>query len=78
MERIFLVEDDKEISRNLALLLGTEGFNVTHTSTQKDSIAMLAQESFDLTLVECLQAVLILVFHSRWEALESAYLGYSA
>ena len=37
MKRIFLVEDDKEIAKNLALLLRTEGFNVTHASSQGEA-----------------------------------------
>ena len=41
MKRIFLVEDDKEIAKNLALLLRTEGFNVTHASSQGEAISVL-------------------------------------
>ena len=41
MKRIFLVEDDKEIAKNLALLLHAEGFNVTHASSQGEAISVL-------------------------------------
>lgn len=34
MKRIFFVEDDREIAKNLTRLLGSEGFAVTHASTR--------------------------------------------
>ena len=43
MKRIFLVEDDKEIAKNLALLLRTEGFNVTHASSQRKPYPFLTE-----------------------------------
>lgn len=52
MKRIFLVEDDAKISRNLIRLLETEGFAVSHASTQKEAIAMLDTGRFDLALVD--------------------------
>lgn len=52
MKRIFLVEDDKEIAKNLTRLLNTEGFNVTHSPTQKETVQMLATNKFDLALVD--------------------------
>ena len=52
MKQIFLVEDDKEIAKNLGRLLRSEGFIVTHAPTQKDAIAMLAENKFDLALVD--------------------------
>ncbi|QAT50431.1 response regulator transcription factor [Caproiciproducens sp. NJN-50] len=52
MPRIFLVEDDKEIAKNLALLLRSEGFTVTHVSTQREALAALAGNKFDLALVD--------------------------
>ena len=54
MKRIFLVEDDKEIAKNLSLLLRSEGFSVAHASTQKEAVAMLDGNSFDLALVDIL------------------------
>ena len=52
MKRIFLVEDDKEISKNLARLLQAEGFSVSHASNQREAAAMLAVNAYDLALVD--------------------------
>ena len=52
MRRIFLVEDDKEIAKNLARLLFSEGFTVTHAFTQREATAVLASHKFDLALVD--------------------------
>ena len=52
MKRIFLVEDDKEIAKNLVLLLRSEGFTVTHASTRGEAIAALAGNKFDLALID--------------------------
>lgn len=52
MSRIFLVEDDKEIAKNLTLLLHSEGFTVTKASTQREAANMLAGNKFDLALVD--------------------------
>ncbi|MBE5977674.1 MAG: response regulator transcription factor [Paenibacillaceae bacterium] len=52
MPRIFLVEDDKAIAKNLMLLLSSEGFTVTHASTQGEALAALGQNKFDLALID--------------------------
>ena len=52
MKGIFLVEDDKEIAKNLALLLRSEGFIVTHARTQREAVGVLAENKFDLALVD--------------------------
>ncbi|NLD19498.1 MAG: response regulator transcription factor [Clostridiales bacterium] len=52
MKRIFLVEDDKEIAKNLTLLLQSQGFAVTHAPTQREAVAMIADNRFDLALVD--------------------------
>jgi len=52
MKKIFLVEDDKTISKNLILLLRSEGFTVNHASTQGEAIQMLAAGKFDMALVD--------------------------
>ena len=52
MKRIFLVEDDKEIAKNLILLLHSEGFIVTHASTRSDAIAAFTRNKFDLALID--------------------------
>lgn len=52
MKRIFLVEDDKAIAKNLTLLLRSEGFAVTHASTQTEAFSMLDQNKYDLSLID--------------------------
>ena len=52
MSRIFLVEDDKTIAKNLVLLLRSEGFAVTHTTTQKEALCALDDGKFDLALLD--------------------------
>ena len=52
MKRIFLVEDDQAIAKNLLLLLQSEGFTVRHASTQSDAFGELTQNQFDLALID--------------------------
>lgn len=52
MKRIFLVEDDKTIAKNLVLLLRSEGFSVTHAPTRGDALAALVGNKFDLALID--------------------------
>lgn len=52
MKHLFLVEDDNAIARNLMLLLGSEGFTVTHASTQGEALAKLNAGRFDLALID--------------------------
>ena len=52
MTRIFLVEDDKAIAKNLTPLLRSEGFTVSHAATRGEASAMLAGNLFDLALVD--------------------------
>lgn len=52
MKRIFLVEDDKAIAKNLVLLLCSEGFKVIHAATQGEAVDTLAQNQFDLALID--------------------------
>lgn len=52
MKRIFLVEDDAAIAKNLTLLLRSEGFTVTHAPTRRDALAALDTGQFDLALVD--------------------------
>ncbi len=52
MKRIFLVEDDKAIAKNLILLLQSEGFTVTHAPTRGDALAVLGGNKFDLALID--------------------------
>lgn len=52
MKKIFLVEDDKAISKNLMLLLQSEEFAVSRASTQGEAIGILAEGRFDMALVD--------------------------
>jgi DNA-binding response OmpR family regulator len=52
MKRIFLVEDDKAIAKNLILLLRLEGFSVTHAPTRSEALAALSGNKFDLALID--------------------------
>lgn len=52
MKRIFLIEDDKEIAKNLDRLLRLEGFSVTQAATQKEASIMLDKNKFDMALVD--------------------------
>ena len=52
MKRIFLVEDDKAIAKNLMLLLRSEGYTVTHAPTQSEAIDLVSGNRFDLALVD--------------------------
>jgi two-component system, OmpR family, response regulator MtrA len=52
VKRIFLVEDDAAIARNLVLLLRSEGFTVTHAPTRGEALAALEGNKFDLALID--------------------------
>lgn len=52
MTRIFLAEDDREIAKNLGLLLRTKGFSVTHATTHREAITLLGEREFDLALID--------------------------
>jgi DNA-binding response OmpR family regulator len=52
MLRIFLVEDDKTIAKNLVTLLRSEGFTVVHAVTQKEAILLLDEGRYDLALID--------------------------
>ncbi len=52
MPRIFLVEDDKEIAKNLAILLRSEGFSMIHALTQREALDIIEAEKFDLALLD--------------------------
>lgn len=52
MKRIFLVEDDREIAKNLTRLLQSEGFAITHAPSQKDAVSLFAANQYDLALVD--------------------------
>lgn len=52
MNHIFIVEDDKEIARNLTLLLQAEGFTTATAPTKAAAAQMIEQDTFDLALVD--------------------------
>lgn len=52
MTKVFLVEDDEAIARNLVRLLESEGFVVARAGTQKVALEMLKTERFDLALID--------------------------
>lgn len=52
MKQIFLVEDDREIAKNLSLLLKAEGFSVIHAKTRGEAEEKISGQRFDLALVD--------------------------
>lgn len=52
MTKILLVEDDKSIVTNLMDFLVTEGFTVKNAPGQSSALAMLAEEIFDIVLLD--------------------------
>lgn len=52
MKRLLLVEDEKGIAENLAVLLEPEGFQVTRAATQQETRTLLQNQRFDLSLVD--------------------------
>lgn len=52
MKRIFLVEDDQAIAKNLMLLLQAQGFSVVHAPTRQQAAAALLANQFDLALID--------------------------
>ena len=52
MERILLVEDDSAIYQPLTSFLRGEGFAVRQASGQREALALLETEEFDLVLLD--------------------------
>lgn len=52
MRQIFLVEDDREIAKNLSLLLKAEGFSVVHAKTKSEAEEKISGQRFDLALLD--------------------------
>lgn len=52
MKRIFLIEDDRKIAKNLILLLRSEDFAVSHAATKSDALTILNNNQFDLALID--------------------------
>lgn len=52
MNKILLVEDDSNISKNLHLLLTKEGYDVVSSDSQKSALVKIESERFDLILLD--------------------------
>ncbi len=52
MKRIFLVEDDETIAKNLMRLLRAEDFAVLHASTREEALSVLNANKVDLALLD--------------------------
>lgn len=52
MKRIFLVEDDTEIAKNLTRLLRLEEYLVTHAKSRQEATLLLEKSEFDLALID--------------------------
>ena len=52
MNRILIVEDDRDIAGNLLLLLKKEGFTAVAVGTREESLEQIQRESFDLVLLD--------------------------
>lgn len=52
MAKILVVEDDKGIIENLTVFLTKEGFTVKNANGQNAALALIAQEFFDLVLLD--------------------------
>lgn len=61
MTNILLVEDDKEIVKNLSLFLRDEGFRVKAVSGQKDALEQIEERGQEIIL-SALEYRLLLIF----------------
>ena len=52
MDKILLVEDDRDISKNLSHLLKSEGYQVSVSFGQNEAIQKLENEQYDLILLD--------------------------
>lgn len=52
MNRILIVEDDREIAENLLFLLGKEGFSAESAATREEALEKTARNRFDLILMD--------------------------
>ena len=52
MQRILLVEDDRDIARSLAEFLESEGFSMRRAAGQREAEGLLGPGAFDLLLVD--------------------------
>lgn len=52
MKRILVIEDDRDIAKNLDRLLQKHGYSVLAVHTQKTALDLLHERSFDLALID--------------------------
>ncbi len=52
MKQIFILEDNKEIAKNLTRLLRRSGYGVTCGSNISDALTILFENRFDLALLD--------------------------
>ncbi|WP_086348267.1 response regulator transcription factor [Candidatus Enterococcus clewellii] len=52
MKRILVIEDDRDIAKNLDRLLQKHGYSVLAVHTQKTALDLLHEQSFDLALID--------------------------
>lgn len=52
MKRILVIEDDRDIAKNLDRLLQKHGYSVLAVHTQKAALDLLHERSFDLALID--------------------------
>ncbi|MFN8178045.1 MAG: sigma-54 dependent transcriptional regulator [bacterium] len=50
--RILVVDDEKNIRRTLAMVLGSEGFDVAEAASAEEGLALLAKESADVVVMD--------------------------
>ncbi len=49
---VFVLEDDREIAKNLIRLLGTEGYGVTCAENVTEALTLLFEKRFDIALLD--------------------------
>lgn len=52
MEKILIIEDDKDIAAHLCEFLNGEGYTVVHCSGQSDGLRVFSENSFDCVLLD--------------------------
>ncbi|MBQ8922421.1 MAG: response regulator transcription factor [Oscillospiraceae bacterium] len=52
MPKILLIEDDKQLAKNLTRFLTDEGYAVTHAEGQRDGLAAFSASRFDCVLLD--------------------------
>lgn len=53
MNRILIIEDDKDLQEGLAFSFGMDGYEVSCTDTKTEGIKRIKKENYDLILLDC-------------------------